>query len=400
MGRITHPFDRRVVTLVLVGLSLVAPMSLDIYVPALPAVARDLHTTIHGAQYTMSLFGLGIAVGQLVLGPASDRFGRLPVIKLAMLTYVAASLVCLFATSLPMLLVGRALQGLAASAGSLMARAVVTDSHDLPAAAQKIALLVAVLLLGPAVGPVLGSYIIAIWGWRATMLLMAAFAAVVVFGVFGFMHESHQAKIREATDVRWLVRQLGRFARSRQFVSATAACAGSFGGYFAGVTAAPLFYMVVLDLPLRDFGWLLALVMSGSVIGAYATKPLIRRSSMRAVMLAGGVIGVVTMAVLTVLSAMLGPRVWVITAGLWLFYLSTGLTFANGATLASKAFPESAGFATAVSGFSYWGAGTVASALLGVFGNHSVLPGLGILSAMAVVSLAAALWVPTSTVRE
>jgi DHA1 family bicyclomycin/chloramphenicol resistance-like MFS transporter len=165
---------------VLLGsLTAMGPVAIDMYLPSLPSIAAGLHAAPGEAQATVSAFLAGMAVGQLVYGPASDRFGRRPPILVGTMIYVAASIACGFSTSPAMLIGGRFIQALGACAGGVVARAVVRDRFGHTETARMLSLLMLIMGLAPILAPLLGGALLGAGGWRLNFWFMAAFGVAV-----------------------------------------------------------------------------------------------------------------------------------------------------------------------------------------------------------------------------
>ncbi|HMP62501.1 MAG TPA: MFS transporter, partial [Phenylobacterium sp.] len=161
------------------ALTAFAPMSIDMYLPSLPAIGQDFQAGAAGVQITVAAFFAGMALGQFFYGPASDRFGRRAPILVGVTIYVAASAACALATSVDMLIAARFVQALGGCAGGVVARAVVRDRFDHTETARMLSLLTLIMGIAPIVAPLLGGLILQVAGWRAIFWTLALFGAVV-----------------------------------------------------------------------------------------------------------------------------------------------------------------------------------------------------------------------------
>src|SRR6266446_10357734 len=170
-----------VVTALLTALVALGPMSTDLYLPSLPGLLRHFDADIAEVQLTLSVFLVGLAVGQLVYGPLSDRFGRRPVLLAGLILYVVASAICALAPGVPTLIAARLLQATGACAGPVVCRAVVRDVHGREGAARILSYMGAAMALAPTLGPILGGFLELWFGWRA------AFAVMTLYGAAGLV---------------------------------------------------------------------------------------------------------------------------------------------------------------------------------------------------------------------
>src|SRR5277367_2012442 len=169
---------RRAVPLWLLGLlTFSGPVGMHIFVPALPAAAKDLHATPAALELTISLYILGLALGQLIYGPASDRFGRRPALLVGLSIFTIASVAGLFAPDIHTLVLARFFQALGGCSGLVLARAIIRDTSQAHEAARRLALTNLLVTAGPAVAPLIGSGLSAFWGWRTILAGLAALGA-------------------------------------------------------------------------------------------------------------------------------------------------------------------------------------------------------------------------------
>jgi MFS transporter, DHA1 family, multidrug resistance protein len=166
------------VTALLTALVALGPISTDLYLPSLPGLLRHFGADIAEVQLTLSVFLLGLAGGQLVYGPLSDRFGRRPVLLTGLVIYVLASLACVAASGISALIAARFLQACGACAGPVVCRAVVRDVHGREGAARVLSYMGAAMAIAPALGPILGGFIEGWLGWRANFAVLALYGAV------------------------------------------------------------------------------------------------------------------------------------------------------------------------------------------------------------------------------
>src|SRR6478752_185156 len=173
----------RAVLLLLVVMTGIAPISLYILVPALPVLAANFGSDISIAQMTVSLYMVGIALSQLIMGPLSDRFGRRPVLLGGLALMVAASVACIFAETLPQLIAARFFQALGGAAGMVVSRAIIRDIYERDRVASMISLVVAALMIGQMVSPLTGGLIETAFGWRAIFYAITIAAIIVAVGI-------------------------------------------------------------------------------------------------------------------------------------------------------------------------------------------------------------------------
>jgi len=163
------------VTALLTALVALGPISTDLYLPSLPGLARDFGVAAADVQLTLSVFLIGLAVAQLIHGPLSDRFGRRPVLLTGLAIYVVASVACLLAPTIEVLIAVRFVQAVGACVGPVLARAIVRDVHGREGATRILAYMSAAMALAPAIGPIVGGFVEVWLGWRVNFLLLVAY---------------------------------------------------------------------------------------------------------------------------------------------------------------------------------------------------------------------------------
>ena len=186
-----------VLAILVVALTALGPLSTDFYLPALPAIARALHTDSAGVQLTLSVYLLGFGAGQLLVGPLSDRFGRRPVMLWGMLVFLLSSAVCVLADSLATLVAARLVQAFGACVGPVLGRAVVVVDPlgavvVLADSARMLSHVSTATALAPLLAPLLGGWLTAAWGWRATFVALALYACVLMLAVWLLLKETNR----------------------------------------------------------------------------------------------------------------------------------------------------------------------------------------------------------------
>ena len=264
------PATRRL-ALLLAGLSMFGPFSIDTIFPAFPLLARELAVDEVAVQQTISVYLLAYAAMSLVHGPLSDALGRRGVILAGLAVFVVASVGCALATSLPALLAFRALQGLSAGVGMIVGRAVIRDVlHG--AAAQKLMSQVSMIFgIAPAVAPVIGGWLLG-WGrWPGIFWFLALFGLLLLLAVWRALPETHPPAARLPLLPTVLARSYLSVVRNPRFLRLSAAGAFNFGALFLYIASAPAFVLDMLQLGENDFGWFFIPMIGGMMLGAFVS---------------------------------------------------------------------------------------------------------------------------------
>ncbi|SCE47935.1 MFS transporter, DHA1 family, bicyclomycin/chloramphenicol resistance protein [Streptomyces sp. DvalAA-14] len=375
------------VTLVLGGLTALPPLSMDMYLPALPQVTDALHAPAAVVQITLTACLAGMALGQLVVGPLSDRFGRRRPLLIGMVVYVLATAVCAFAPSAGLLIGFRLLQGLAGSAGIVISRAVVRDLYDGVEMARFYSTLLLISGAAPIIAPTIGGQILRLTDWRGVFYVCTAVGALLTVVVWRRLHETLPPGRRHTGELLGTFGAMRRLLADRVFTGYVLAGSFSFAALFTYVSASSFVVQDIYGASPQTFSLLFGLNSVGIVaVGQLNGKVLVGRVDMDRV-LALGLALVTSAAVALVLmtSGVFGraglPEV---ATGLFVLMASLGLVLPTTNTMALLRTKKSAGSASALIGTSSFLVGAAISPLAGVAGDGTAVP-------MALTQLACAL---------
>jgi DHA1 family bicyclomycin/chloramphenicol resistance-like MFS transporter len=375
------------VTVLLGALAAVPPMSMDMYLPALPDVTRTLDSNASVVQLTLTACLTGMALGQLVVGPMSDRWGRRRPLLAGLAAYVLAALMCAFAQSAEVLVGFRLLQGLAGSAGIVIARAVVRDLYDGLAMARFFSSLLLISSIAPIVAPVIGGQVLHLTDWRGIFLILAAIGVVLGVLVWRRLPETLPPERRQSGGVRaalWIMRGL---VADRVFTGYLMTNGFTYGALFSYIAASPFIIQDIYGASPQTFSLLFGLNSLGlMIVGQVNGKVLVGRVRLDKTLGCGlAVLASAGVVLLLVTSGVFGEVGTVpLAASLFVMISSLGLVLPNTNALALMRTPHAAGSASALVGMSCFVMGAIASSLVSIAGKQSAVP-------MAVVQLGSAL---------
>ncbi|MCO7222583.1 multidrug effflux MFS transporter [Klenkia sp. PcliD-1-E] len=377
------------VTLVLGAFVALGPLTIDLYLPALPTIAADLMTTDAAVQLTLTGTFAGLALGQLVLGPLSDAVGRRRPLLAGTALHVLASLLILVAPTVEVLGVLRVLQGIGSAAGAVVALAVVRDLYSGRAAASLLSRLFLVIGVAPVLAPTLGGELLRFTSWRGLFVVLAVVGTASLVAVALTLPETLPARHRHPLRFRRTVVDYGRLFRDRAYVGLVLVAGLVIAGLFSYVSGASFVYQQQFGLDEQQFGLLFG---AGAVflIGTTQTNPVLLRRTSPQVLLTVAVLGGLGSAALLVITAATGfGGLLGVAVPLWLVLASAGLGMPNAPALALSRHGEAAGTAAALLGAVQFGVGAVVSPVVGLLGNDALALGSVILaaSALAVVVL-------------
>jgi MFS transporter, DHA1 family, multidrug resistance protein len=358
-------------------LSAVAPFATDLYLPAFPQMVDDLHTSPTNVQLTLTAFLLGLAVGQLVFGPLSDRFGRVRPLVIGAAVCVVASIVAVLAPSIEVLVAARLAQGLTGAAGMVIGRAIISDLATGRAAARAFSLMMIVGGVAPIAAPLAGGFLVGPLGWRGSLAVILALVVAMLGATLAVVRETHtqerRARLRlEKSTVGSPLRDLQR----REYIGHLIAFGFAFAVMMAYISASPFVYQTMMGLSSAQYGAVFGVNAFGLLLMSALSARLTARREPRAV--AGiGLVAILVAGVAVLALAILGvPAGW-LALPLFVAVAGMGLIFGNTTALALSAAPRAAGTASAVLGALQFLLAAAVSPLVSLGGEHTATP-LGI----------------------
>ena len=371
--------------LLLGALSAFGPLSMDMYLPGLPSMARDLSAPAWAAQLTITTSMLGLAGGQLVAGPVSDALGRRRPLLAGLAAYMATSLLCAMAPTIWLLLVFRLIQGIAGAAGIVIARAIVRDLYEGVAAARTFAMLMIVGGLAPILAPLAGGALLHVTDWRGIFVVLAGIGALLLLAAWAMLAETLPAQRRHEGGLTATVGVFGGLLRDRPFLGYTLSAGLVFAAMATYISGSPFVLQDIHGVSPQLFSVLFALNAVGIMIASQTSRALVGRYGPRTLLATGvgisvvGGLGVLVSVVADLGLAGLLPSLFVTVS-------SVGMVLPNAAALALADHPDTAGSASALLGLSQFATGALAAPLAGVGGSQTALP---MAIAMATLPLAA-----------
>lgn len=371
--------------LILGALSAFAPLSIDMYLPALPAVTSTFGSSQSMVQLTLTSCVIGLGCGQLVAGPLSDTFGRRTPLLAGLTGYTALSVACALAGSVPVLVVLRLLQALAGSAGLVIARAVVRDLFDGKAMARFFSMLMLVNGLAPILAPLIGGQLLRFTSWRGVFVTLAALGAVLLVTVALALPETLPRERRAPGKLPQTLRTYRGLLADRAFTGYVLVAGLSFAALFTYISSSSFVLQQLYGLSPQQFSLVFGANSVGIVLFGQLNGRLLNRYDPRALLTVGLVIAAVA-GVLLLGAAVSGLGMVAVLVPLWFVVSSIGITFPNCTTLALADHPDTAGAASALLGFGQFLLGGVAAPVVGL-GGAGALPMAATMCGMGLLSL-------------
>ena len=349
-----------------------APLSIDMYLPAMPVMETVFHTSAAAVQITMVTFLLGYAVGQSLYGPITDRFGRKPPLYASLLLFIAASAACALAPSIPLISAFRLLQAIGACGGAVMSRAMVRDLFPPQDLRRIFSMLVLVLGVSPVVAPMFGSYLLLWFGWKAAFVAQATLGVACMAGMHFRLPESLGHDARRPLDWDAVTSAYTRLLKDRTFLGASVVCGFSSAGTFAYITSAPFVFISLYKVPTERFGWLFGAVAAGMVLASQINGRMSHQIPLWRVLRNANLVqlgaGLVLLA--TVLSGVGG--LGGVFLGVFAYVSAQGFVFPNGSAIAMMRHGKIAGTASALLGTNQFLIAAVTTTFLGFLDNPAV----------------------------
>jgi DHA1 family bicyclomycin/chloramphenicol resistance-like MFS transporter len=369
--------------IVLLGaLTAMGALAIDMYLPSLPSIGAELRASAAETQSTVATFLAGMAIGQLLYGPASDRFGRKPPLLLGAGIYVAASAGCALATSAPMLIGLRFVQALGACAGAVVSRAVVRDRFDHTETARTLSLMMLIMGLAPIFAPLAGGALLGLGGWRTIFWVITGFGVLLGLAVLLGLTESRSAETAAHARAEHPVRAYLSLLGQRRLLGYALAGALNGATLFTYISSSPALLIGDYGIPPAAFGWIFGLNGAGVIAANQLNRRLLRRRTPDEV-LAWSSLVAVGGAVLLTLAAVtgLGGR-WSVLSLLFVVLATYGLMQGNTMAGALNVDPRRAGSISALLGSFSFAAGALSAWAAGALHDGTARP-------MAVVMLIA-----------
>jgi DHA1 family bicyclomycin/chloramphenicol resistance-like MFS transporter len=350
-----------------------ASISTDLYLPAMPAMARSLGATDGLMEWTITGYLIGFSLGQLLWGPFSDRVGRRLPVALGLVLFIVGSAGCGMAASAWTMIAWRVVQATGACASVVLARAMVRDLYEGNRAAQMMSTLMAVMAIAPLVGPVVGGQILALAGWRAIFWTLVIVGGATLVALFA-LPETLSTERRNTEPLGRALLRYGELLRDRRVIGYAGAGGFFLGGIYAYIAGTPFAYITYHHVPPRLYGLLFGVGILGIMMANFLNARLVVRLGSDRLLKVGTGITALSGLVLAAAARTDVFGLWGLAVPLFIFVSASGLIIANSIAGALSGFPHRAGAVSALVGALQYGFGIIASALVGAFADGTPWP--------------------------
>ena len=382
-----RPVTRRLLPALLLLLTVFGPISMDLYLPALPALTVGLDVATSVAQLTVTACLIGLAAGQLIAGPLSDRFGRRSILLVGIVAYIVTSALCAFSPTVELLIVARLVQGLAGGVGIVIAQAAGRDIYSGGALIRFYGRLTVIGGFAAIVGPLLGGLLNTITDWRGLFVFLAIIGAGILVTTLLVFTETLPVDQRTRGGFAQTMRDFRTLVSDRVFLGATLNQGFLYAALFAYLAGATYMLQDIYGLSPQAYAAAFGLNSAGFMVSGYLAGRASERWSIPGTLGIGVTVTGVGAAGLLAAGLAAMP-LWVIIVSLFALASGVAITSPPATTLALREYPQIAGTASSLLGMVRFGFGAIAAPLVGIAGATSILP-LGVVT-LATVLLAAA----------
>ncbi|MBI1678925.1 multidrug effflux MFS transporter [Citrobacter portucalensis] len=351
--------------LILSGLMAFTSLSTDIYLPAMPTMAEDLHDNV---ELTITGFLIGFTIAQLIWGPISDHMGRRKPLFIGMVLFIIGSAGCALSTSITQIVFWRVFQALGACTGPMLARAMIRDLFARTRAAQMLSTLVLVMAIAPIAGPLIGGQIIRLSTWHSIFWLLVVIGALMFISL-NWLPETLPEDKRVKASLAGAFRNYRSLLTNGRFMRYTLSLTFYYVGAYAFITGSPFVYISYYHVDPQHYGWLFALNIIGVMAMSVVNRRLVQRHALEQLLKYATLLAALAAVVLALLVKLESGGVVAIIITVFLFFSMNGIIAATSTAAALDAVPNIAGSASALIGALQYGSGIISSLLLAAFSD-------------------------------
>ena len=369
----------------LAALVALGPLSVDVYLPAMPTMMTALGTDIRHMHLTLSTYLTGFALFHLACGPLADRFGRKPILLGGTVLFVVACIGCSLATTIEELLLFRFIQGVGACVGPTLARAVARDVFGPTRAARALSLIAMLMALAPAVAPTMGGILMLWLPWPSIFVFLAVYGAAMVVLIHLFLAESLPQ--RQSLHPMSIARNYGQLLRSPMFITATFASGLVYAGLLAYLSSSSFVYIDMLGVPVEYFGLIFLSSVAGYMLGSGLSARLSRHYDSEQTVLVGAALAAAATGTMWLGTQLLPRSITVLLLPMMFYSTGMGLVLPNAMAVALRPFAHIAGTASALLGFIQMSLSASATALVGTYLKDTPAPMLNFMLLITLFAL-------------
>jgi len=359
--------------LILGAISALTPLAIDMYLPAMPSIAREFGVNAGAIQITLTAYTAGFAIGQLLHGPLSDSFGRKPVLLLGIFFFAIAAVIIAMSDSIDALIWGRAAQGFAGAAAVVVIQAIVRDMFAKEDFARTMSFIILVMTIAPLLAPLVGGYLAVWFGWRSIFWLLALVAFAVILASSLAIPETLKPENKQSFSLRASIRHFYTLFTTPQAFGLIFTGAFSFAGMFAFLTAGSFIYIELYDVEVANVGYLFALNILLMMLMTTFNGKYVKKLGSHFLLRMGLTIQLVA-SLLLVLAQLLDLGLWGVVVPVMLFVSTISTVGSNSMALLLNEYPEMAGTVSSLAGSLKFGTGALVAAAVSLLPSGSAWP--------------------------
>lgn len=373
--------------IVLIATVALSAISTDLYLSGFTDMTHSFSSTESQVQLTLTFFMLGFAGGQIISGPFSDHYGRLPILKLSLVFYIFASIACFLVANIEMMWLARFIQGLAAAAGPVLGRAMISDLYERQEAASFMSHIASAMAIIPALAPILGSILLYWFTWQSHFIVLTLFGLILLLAIHFILFETAPAKGGDAlSKIRTLFASSFSFLKHKQFLAYVILASCAFGSMFAYISVASYLVTDALGIDKTYFGYTFAFNVFGLFLSASINARIIKHVRIERIL--GVAMGILfTVASLFLILQFKYLSLPLLLICMFFVFAVGGMTMSNTQAAAISLFRSQAGSASAIFGLIQTGSAALTGTLAGYFYAGTALPLAIIIAACATIGL-------------
>lgn len=377
--------NQTAVIITLGALTAIGSLSIDMYLPGFPSIARDLHTDISRVALSLTSFFIGISAGQLFFGPLIERFGRKKPLVLGLVLYLIASFGCSLTGSVNALIGLRLFQALGGCSGMVISRTMVRDLFPISETAKIFSMLMLVMGIAPIVAPTLGGIMASSWGWRYIFLLLTCIAALLLAATLRYLPESRRADESVSLKPSDVLTRFWAVLREPMFYTYAIVSGFASAGMFAYISGSPFVFMTLFHVPETKYAWIFGINSMGLIVSSQMNRLLLKKWKSGQIIIVAGSLQFLCGMILfgsTLLSIVTSTLTFIL---IFLYLMMQGLVFPNATALSLEPFDRNAGIASALAGSMQMIIAALASASVSYLHNGTALPMNGVIAACTLI---------------
>ncbi|WP_343553743.1 Bcr/CflA family multidrug efflux MFS transporter [Pantoea sp.] len=367
-------------------LAMLMPLSIDMYLPAMPQIAREFAVSAGSVQMTLNLYILGFAIGQLVYGPLADSYGRKPVIVLGTLIFACAAAACALSQTIDQLIIMRFLHGLSAAAASVVINALMRDTYSKEDFSRMMSFVMLVTTIAPLLAPIIGGWLLLLWNWHAIFWTLAGAALITTVLVVTQIRETLKPEQRQRFHFRTTISNFVTLFRHKRAFSYMLASGFSFAGLFTFLNAGPFVYIEINHVSPQNFGYYFGLNVVFLFVMTLINSRAVRRFGPLKMFRIGLVIQF-AMGIWLLVSSALDLGFLSLVFGVAMFIGCVSTVSSNAMAVILDEFPHMAGTASSLAGTLRFGVGALVGALMSLVSINSAWPMVATIALCATISV-------------